>query len=300
MSFTSDVRDELCLCEAQNGCCAVSEAAAIMCFSAVVGADKTISVKSENKNVTEKLSRLIFDIFSVKVNLEEPKKEGGMFLLSIPPEHFDRICKGLEISWNNEAFSVNEEVFESQCCKAAFIRGAFLGGGSVSDPEKGYHLEFVTKGAAGADRLCEVLALSNINAKLIVRKNYFVVYVKESESIAEALGFSGAGLSMMNFLNVKIEREVRNRVNREMNCDEANLEKMMSASKKHIDAIKLIMDTVGLDALSEPLMDMALLRLSNPEATISELGRLSNPPIGKSGANHRLEKLVQIADSLKI
>ena len=153
----------------------------------------------------------------------------------------------------------------------------------MSDPEKNYHLEFVTRTAPLADRLYELLEALSLPAKITVRKNSFVVYIKDSEAIAQLLGLIGAGGSMMAFYNIKIERELRNTVNRQVNCDSANLDKITAAAGRQIAAIQKIQQTTGFDNLPPVLGEIAVLRLENPEMSLKELGALLDPPIGKSG-----------------
>ena len=170
--------------------------------------------------------------------------------------------------------------------------------GSVSNPEKNYHLEFVTKHAKAADLLYELLTEADISSRLTVRKNSFVIYIKEFEAIAEIMGLLGAGSMMMDLYNIKIEREVRNKVNRVVNCDNANIKKITSAAEAHLDAINKIIAANALDKLSDTLKEIAVLRLENPDLSLSELGMLLDPPIGKSGVNHRLSRLVEFSKNL--
>lgn len=298
MSFASDVKKQLSRLDIKKGCCAASEMAAIICFAAESAGGK-IKIKTESESAAERAKSLLKQGFDIEAAFKKPQKEGGRFTVSVTEKDSEEFLDRIGLDKSGEEYIPRQSVTEKDCCRAAFVRGAFLGAGSVLEPAKGYHMEFVTKSGPLADRLCEILAVLDFGAKLIVRKNYFVVYLKESEAIAELLGLMGAGASMMDFLNVKIEREIRGHINRQVNCDSANLEKTVGAAEKHLEAIKIIEQTVGLDSLSPALLEMAVARKQNPEATISELAALLPCPIGKSGANHRLKKLMEIAENLK-
>ena len=203
----------------------------------------------------------------------------------------NEICENLSI--------VNNMVIMQECCKRAFIRGAFLTTGSISDPEKFYHFEIVCATEAKAEQLQKIIKFFEIDAKIVERKKHFVVYIKEGSGIVDILNVMEAHVALMNLENVRILKEMRNSVNRKVNCETANLKKTVSASVKQIEDIKYIRDTVGLSTLSEGLEEMAMLRLDNPEASLKELGSMLNPPVGKSGVNHRLRKICDIADGLK-
>jgi DNA-binding protein WhiA len=194
---------------------------------------------------------------------------------------------------------VNNLVIQNTCCKRAFIRGAFLAAGSISDPEKTYHFEIVTVAKPKAKQLQDIINSFDIDAKIVIRKRYFVVYVKEGSQIVDLLNIMEAHVSLMNLENVRILKEMRNSINRKVNCETANIGKTVMAASKQMDDIKYIRDTIGLSDLTEGLEDVARLRIEHPEASLKELGALLNPPIGKSGVNHRLRKLSIIADNLR-
>lgn len=300
MSFASEIKQALVRVTSESECCMAAELAAIVCFAGV-RSDGAIKIKTENSSVCERAAELICtaldeDCFSYNA----AKKKSGINTLTIEKEHLlDKIFALTEISPDTDApLCPSADICTNDCCRAAFLRGAFLGGGSASDPEKNYHAEFVTKTPPLADILYEILLTLGISAKITVRKNSFVVYIKDSEAIASLLGIMGAGTSMMDFYNIKIERELRNTVNRQVNCDNANLDKVTDAAQKHIAAINRIRETAGLELLSPLLREAARVRTENPEMSLKELGQLLDPPIGKSGINHRLERICEIADSL--
>lgn len=179
-----------------------------------------------------------------------------------------------------------------------FLRGAFLGAGSISDPEKTYHLEIVTQSDAQGKRLEKAMRHFNLNPKRILRKDHVVVYLKEGEQISDFLTIVGGTVAMMEFENIRVVKEMRNNVNRLVNCETANLSKTIRASVDQQRAIETIERNKAWDDLPENLRDLAELRMVYPEASLRELGEMLHPPIGKSGVNHRLKKLMHIAEEL--
>ena len=190
-------------------------------------------------------------------------------------------------------------MIKSLCCKRAFLRGAFLSVGSISNPEKGYHLEFVCSDTGQAAQLVEILLAYEIKARIVARKKYQIVYIKESEEISMLLNVIGAHVSLMKLENLRILKDMRNTINRKVNCETANINKTVSAAVKQIEDIIFIRDTIGLEQLPAGLCDIAKLRLERPEASLKELGEALNPIVGKSGVNHRLRKLSIMAEELR-
>ncbi|MCR4850245.1 MAG: DNA-binding protein WhiA [Lachnospiraceae bacterium] len=188
--------------------------------------------------------------------------------------------------------------FKRSCCIRAYLRGVFLCTGSVNDPEKSYNLEFVLNSEADAGRIRDLIRNFDIEAGVSHRKNTFVVYIKEAEGIVDVLNIMGAHRALMHFESLRVEKDVRNRVNREVNCEAANIAKSVKASAKQIEDIRKIDRVLGLQKLEEPLKQMAYVRLEHESASLAELGGYLNPPVGKSGVNHRLRKLGEIADRL--
>lgn len=180
-----------------------------------------------------------------------------------------------------------------------FIRGAFLSAGSISDPEKFYHFEITCASMRKAKQLQGLMASFDIEARIVLRKRYFVVYVKEGSQIAELLQIMEAPVALMELENIRIVKEMRNSVNRQVNCETANINKTVSAAVKQMEDIRYIQDTIGLESLPENLQEMARVRLERPEATLKELGEALEPPVGKSGVNHRLRKLSLMAEDLR-
>lgn len=190
-------------------------------------------------------------------------------------------------------------VVKQACCRRAFIRGAFLAAGSISDPEKSYHFEITCATEEKARQLQGLIGTFHLDARIVMRKKYFVVYMKEGCQIVDILNVMEAPVALMALENVRILKEMRGQVNRQVNCETANIHKTVSAAVKQLRDIEYIRDTIGLAKLPERLEDMARLRLEKPEATLKELGEALEPPVGKSGVNHRLRRLGEIAQALR-
>ena len=193
----------------------------------------------------------------------------------------------------------NSIVYQRDCCKRAFVRGAFLSAGSISDPQKGYHFEIVCPSREISGQLQEIIHSFHIDAKIVLRKKSYVLYVKEGAQIVDMLAIMEANVALMDLENIRILKEMRNSVNRKVNCETANINKTVNAAVKQIEDIRLLEEKVGLESLNEGLEEIARLRLQYPEATLKELGLMLNPQVGKSGVNHRLRKLSLLADDLR-
>lgn len=313
MSFSSEVKDELSRQIAGGRHCQIAEVAAIisLCGRISISAKDKYGIKihTENIVVARKYFILIKKIFQVHVEVSVRQnvylKKGKTYTISIA-EHEDaiRILQAAKLMQGDgeieENLSIsNNLVVQQPCCKRAFIRGAFLATGSISDPEKSYHFEIVCAALKKAEQLKNMICFFKIDAKIIQRKKYFVVYIKEGAQIVEILNVMEAHVALMNLENIRILKEMRNTVNRKVNCEAANINKTVSAAVKQTEDIKFIKNTIGLENLAEGLQKIAELRLEQPEATLKELGAMLNPSVGKSGVNHRLRKLSEIADSIK-
>ena len=191
---------------------------------------------------------------------------------------------------------ISNVLLKTECCRRAFLRSTFFCSGSISDPGKSYHLEFVLKSRDEASQVEEILKSFEINAKTVLRKKYYVVYIKEGQAIVELLNVLGAHVSMMNLENYRILHEIAGETNRRVNCETANLLKSVNAANSQIDDIEFIAETMGLSVLSPSLREMAEVRLQHPDASLKELGEFLDPPVGKSGVNHRLRKIQEFAE----
>lgn len=292
MSFSGEVKEELLKQYASPEHCICAELAAIVMFGdrRRTKSDKTdilpengeikIFLSTENDFVRQKAFTLCKKNITIKVDVNEG-------ILMIPAEFMrERLIPDLK------------GTLKRQCCRRAFLRGAYLCIGSMSNPGKSYHLEFDCVRQERAQLLQELIASFGIPAKIALRKKYYVVYVKEGSAICDILNIMGAHISLMDFENHRIMKEVRNSVNRKVNCETANIRKTVNAAAGQVRDIMLIEETWGLDKLPEHLQEIARLRLENQEATLQELGELLSPPVGKSGVNHRLRKLSLIAQSI--
>ncbi len=204
----------------------------------------------------------------------------------------------LHVRINEQMEQHREQLLERSCCKRAFLRGAFLAAGSISDPEKSYHFEIVCQQPQQAQLLQELLVSFDLDAKIVQRKKYHIVYLKEGAQIVDALNVMGAYVALMNLENVRILKEMRGSVNRIVNCETANINKVVGAAYRQVEDIHYIQSRIGLDELPPSLREMALLRLEYPDTSLKDLGELCDPPVGKSGVNHRLRKLAELAEKL--
>lgn len=215
-------------------------------------------------------------------------------------KHFTLWKKTIMINECVDKILENPLLVKQNCCKRAFLRGAFLCVGSMSDPKKSYHLEFVCETQDQAEMLQEMIAHFELEAKIICRKKHYVVYMKEGSAIVDLLNVLGARLSLMDLENLRVEKEVRNSVNRKVNCEAANITKTVNAASKQIEDILFLKKHYGMSKLPDNLREMAEIRLEHPESSLQELGGYLNPPVGKSGVNHRLRKLSELAEMIRV
>lgn len=294
MSFSGDVKRELGKQYSKSRHCQLAELAAILEMVGKVNeATHTLEISSDNPIVIEKYAMLMRQLF--EVDLAKP----------IQGEETIRILTALKW-YKDECFSLplDEQradglLVQKVCCKRAFIRGAFLASGSMSDPNKSYHFEIVCSTVEQAEQLQQLMNSFETDAKIVERKGHFVVYLKEGSQIVDMLNVMEAYISLMNLENVRILKEMRNSVNRKVNCETANISKTVNAAVKQLQDIQLIQARMGLDQLPENLREIAQVRLEYPEAALKELGNYLTPPVGKSGVNHRLRKLAEIAEDLR-
>ena len=294
MSFSGNIKDELERVNAPSRHCQLAELAAIydFCGKGSGESDGIIVISSENELAVRKVFTLLKKTFNMYKDYAAGKvpysKTGQQYRLEIDSVHeADRV---------RSAIKVTEESMRS-CCRRAYIRGAFLAAGSVNDPEKSYHLEIVCQDERVAHFLAELLESFEISAKITLRKKYHVLYVKDGTKIVEMLNVMGAHVGLMDFENMRILKEMRNSVNRKVNCETANIGKTVTAAQRQIDEIRYLMSIDAYKQLPTELKEMAQLRISHPEATLEELGKLCDPQLGKSGVNHRLRRLSRMARS---
>ncbi|MDE7321536.1 MAG: DNA-binding protein WhiA [Lachnospiraceae bacterium] len=281
MSFSADIKEELAKVESPARHCQIAELAAIVVYAGAVKADSgalMVRLQSDNPHMADRCSLLLEKLFSANQDDEKILQT---------------------IKYKKGDTTVDALIIKSLCCKRAFLRGAFLSVGSMSNPEKGYHLEFVCGDIEQAEQLVETMMVFDIRARIVARKKYQVVYIKESEEISTLLNVIGAHISLMNLENLRILKDMRNAINRKVNCEAANITKTVNAATKQIEDIQYIKEHYGFDNLAENLRQIAELRLEYPDATLKELGQYLTPNVGKSGVNHRLRKLSELAEQLR-
>ncbi len=284
MSFSHDVKAELSKHISSARHCQIAELAAMMSFAGqfgMVGNDQYIvGFQSENEDVVRKGFTLLKKTYSIEEDAAIHERQ----------------MQELYHKFGDVEGIVDSVLIKNTCCQRAFLRGAFLCVGSMSAPEKGYHLEFVCSSEEKARQLQDVIHGFGIEAKTILRKKYYVVYIKESESIVDILNVMEAHVALMNLENLRILKDMRNSINRRVNCEAANITKTVNAASRQIEDILFLKDHYGFEKLPENLRQMAEVRLEYPEATLKELGEILDPPVGKSGVNHRLRALSEIAE----
>ena len=313
MSFSSRVKDELSRQVSPARHCQIAEIAAILslCGRIQISADDRycIRIHTENVAVARKYFTLLKKTFNIVTDVTIRRnvhlRKNRVYTVTVG-RHEDacRVLQAAKLIGADgeirENLSVIRNVVTQQaCCRRAFIRGAFLAAGSVSDPEKFYHFEIVCATEAKAEQLREIMSTFDLDAKIVKRKKYYVVYIKEGSQIVDVLNVMEAPVSLMELENIRILKEMRNSVNRQVNCETANINKTVAASVKQIRDIEYIRDTIGFESLPENLEQMAQARLLKPDATLKELGEALEPPVGKSGVNHRLRRLSELAEKLR-
>ena len=313
MSFSGKVKEELSRQISTARHCQIAEIAAILsvCGQVSISANDhfCVTVHTENVSVARKYFTLVEKTFNIEAVIHVRKnvylKKSNVYRVEVP-SHEDtvRILQATKFMSPEQEIAddlsvMSRLVIQKECCKRAFLRGTFLAAGSISDPEKGYHFEIVCATVHKAVQLQEIMNDFGVDAKIVQRKKHFVVYLKEGSQIVDMLNVMGAHVSLMELENVRILKEMRNSVNRKVNCETANIHKTVSAAVRQIEDIRYIQQKIGFEQLSEGLAEIARLRLEQPEATLKELGMMLSTPVGKSGVNHRLRKLSDIAETLR-
>ncbi|MBO7352855.1 MAG: DNA-binding protein WhiA [Lachnospiraceae bacterium] len=298
MSFSLNVKKELVSSIPNARHCRIAQLAAVTALSAVLR-DGRIVLSSENETVNECFTTL-FKKLSGKDpacgTLTEKKGRKTAWVTELTPAETEELLKLLKMQ---DGLVPNRMIAQQTCCKRAFLKGAFIACGSITDPQKDYHLEFAMDDAEKAAFTAELITSFDIEAKIVNRKKYNVVYLKDGEHIVDVLNIMGAHVSLMELENVRIVKELRNSINRRVNCEAANIGKTTAAANRQIEDIRYLNDTIGLDSLSDELRTTALLRLEYPEASLAELGEKHDRKVGRSGVNHRLQKLTDMAERLR-
>lgn len=313
MSFSSNVKSELSHHFGNARHCNIAEIAAIINMCGHISSQNEnfcVKIQTENVTVARKYFTLVKKTFNIDSEISIRKnsqlKKNRVYTLTLRSND-DKVEKvlyatgilrrvGEEKVIQNEIYPL---VVAGTCCKRAYIRGAFLAAGSITDPEKTYHLEFVSDSLGYCEKLRDIINSFGVDSKIASRKEHYIVYLKEGEQIVDILNVMEAYVALMEFENVRILKDMRNNVNRIVNCETANLNKTITASVKQAEDIRLIDTLMGVDKLPLPLKEIALVRMEFPDLSLKELGEKLDPPVGKSGVNHRLRKIGEIADELR-
>ncbi len=303
MSFASEIKSELLRTEIKKDCCARAELCGLVCFCGAVLPGGSVRISTENAATARRGFTLLRDCFGISgeiiTNHSRAGKGGNAYAISIENSS-DALgmLSGLSLlSGHAVSFRVQEYILKNPCCRRAFLRGAFLGSGSVANPEKEYHLEFTTPRQGLAEDTVALFAEFGLTARVVQRKSNQVIYFKSSTEIGDVLNIIGAHTAYMELMNVRILKETRNQVNRRVNCETANLDKAVDAAQIQLDAIRRLQKSGRLVSLSPGLKEAAELRLAYPEAPLSELGEMLH--ISKSGMNHRMRKLTALAEDME-
>jgi len=313
MSFSSRTKKELTRLEKKQHDCMLAELSAIVHISGTIklAGRNRVNIEVSIKNAA--IARHIFSLFKeacgvhtdIRMNKNPKLKKANIYTVALEKdEGANKILEDLGIIRKIDGgFSINNfvpaELIQKEKCRRAYLRGVFIGGGSLSDPERSYHLELVAHNTEYGEAIIDIMREYELSPKMIERKGSQVVYLKEGDQIIDFLNIIGAHQTLLDFENIRIMKQMRNTVNRIVNCETANLTKTADAAYRQIKDIKFIDEERGLDYLSENLKEIAQVRMAHREASLKELGQMLDPPIGKSGVNHRFKKIREVAMEIK-
>ena len=299
MSFSFDTKNELCRLPVQKLCCARAEAYGILLYCNTFSSSE-VRIITENPNFAARLPKLFQRAFNVQFDrLPEPEAAGKMVFQITDSRKLDHIINLLGYDpRQNLVLHINFGLLEEECCRASFLRGAFFAGGSLTDPLKRYHLELNTSHLQASRELEVLLRECGYPPKGLSRNGSVITYFKQSDQIEDFLTLIGAPVAAMSVMSAKLEKDLRNSVNRRLNCDSANLDKAVEAAQEQLESIRKLQRAGLLDQLPDKLQLTAALRLENPELTLSELAEEFDPPVTKSCLNHRLRKITKLAKGL--
>ena len=290
-TFAQNVKTELCEPRVERKCCAVAEAYGVLLYAHSFS-PRSVRIRTASDEFAERLPHLFRRAFGI--DFDEPEAQRGVKHLFViqDPDKLKIIFDAFGNDMASPSLHINFGVIEEPCCKASFVRGAFLAGGSVTDPAKRYHLELATTHYSVSREAYSVLLEMGFSPKEAQRKGEHLLYFKKSEHIEDLLTTIGAPVCAMDVMSAKIEKDMKNSINRKVNCDSANADKVVEAAARQMEAIRRIDKLYGLDSLPDKLQEAALLRYANPEASLADLAMLSYPPVSKSCLSHRLKKLL--------
>lgn len=313
MSFSSETKNELARILPEKKCCQLAEIAGFFRMTGSIllagGGKFKIVISTENPAVARHYKRMIQEYFRIETELvigQSPSvKKGYNYMITIDPNmHSDSILRETGILLVREGNNYISDgiyggIVKSKCCRKAYLRGCFMGAGSITSPGKGYHLEYVCDSKTMAEDLKKLInTFVNMNAKISERKGKYVVYMKNSQHIRDMLAIMGAYNKVLEYDKIIIQKDLVNQATRLTNCDTANTDRTLDASQKQIEAINKIIKIGGLDSLTPKLRELAELRKNNPEASLTQLGEMMSPPLKKSGVNNRMKRIIDFAERL--
>lgn len=308
MSFAAQTKKELTMIENEQTCCARAELAALIRMIGtmqVSGKRILLDISTENAAIARRIFTLIKRLYGIQAELLVRKKmrlkKNNVYIVRVP-SNVQEMLADLKIVREGFSFEsgIDSNLVRKECDRRAYLRGCFLAGGSVNNPEgSSYHLEIASIYEDHCKALCDLVNRYGLNARFIERKKGFVLYLKEGEKIIDFLSLIGAHQALLKFEDVRIMRDMRNSVNRIVNCETANLNKTIGAAMRQIENIKLLEKEIGLDQLPEKLREVALVRLKHPDLNLKEVGELLKGNVSKSGVNHRLRKLDELASKVR-
>lgn len=319
MSFASETKNELARIEPEKKCCMLSEIAAYIRTAGsigIVGFGKLrITINTDNAAVARHFKKLVERYFDIDTNLDiteggsvgrNRKEKKYSYSITIDPENNSeailRECGILMIKEGHNYFSdgIYGDLVRSKCDKRAYLRGTFLGAGTMSNPDKAYHLEFVMNSEAMANDLKKLInSFADLSAKVVQRGKKYIVYMKKADYISDTLALMGASGQVLKLEDIRIRKDMMSSARRAMNCDSANVDRVIDAAMKQTESIRLIAETKGLKSLDPKLLEVAMIRLEHPEASIMAIGEMCDPPLKKSGVNNRLKKIEELADKIR-
>ncbi|MBO8168439.1 MAG: DNA-binding protein WhiA [Thermoanaerobacteraceae bacterium] len=312
MSFSQKCKNELARKIPSSACCRLAELAALVRLDGTIhlGANQSLSLRMESENAAVarkiiKLVKMLFDLDTeTLIRRKRRLRKNNVYVVEI--NHKPGIIKLMQRTGIDLAFRSGETgwkenaLLKNPCCRKAYLRGVFLGGGSVNDPHGGsYHLELVVHDPEHLSLICDLMSSFNLKPRATERKQVGLIYLKEADQIIQFLNIIGAHTALLNFESIRVYKDIRNKVNRLVNCETANMNKSIEASMRQIEAIQLVAANMGMEKLSPALRELAALRLEHPDASLKELGEMMEPPLSKSAINHRMRRLEKLAESFR-
>ena len=295
MSFSGEVKNELCRTAPGRSCCARAEAYGVLLCCNTFTAQE-IRIITESEPFAQRLPKLFQKAFDMEFDRMPSEEEQKYIFQIVDEEKLVTIINALGYDpHQSSVLHINFGLMEDECCRAAFLRGVFLSGGSITDPAKQYHLEFATSHMRASRELQTLLTEMGHQPRTVLRGGYQVTYFKNSDQIEDFLTVIGAPVSAMELMNTRVEKELRNDVNRRVNCEAANLDKAVDAAQEQLEAIRLLYEKDRVESLPDKLKETIILRETYPELTLAQLAAEFDPPLTKSCLNHRLRKLIELS-----